>query len=122
MNANETFDSAGPSGGGANPTHFAKKRMKDLFVAQSAKPADLAEVNLTRLTPFQRALLVTDGTVTRFIEAYTLAPVEVVLLDQRKQSLPAEHVWLEAPKGTTVITRQVVLQTPQRDNETPTAQ
>lgn len=45
---------------------FVNKRMKDLFVAQAEKPEELAEVNLTRLTPRQRALLITDGTVTRF--------------------------------------------------------
>ena len=67
-------------------THVSKKWMKDLFVAQFAKPSDLEEINLSQLTPFQRALLVTDGTVTQFIEAYTLSTVEVVLLHQRHKS------------------------------------
>ena len=95
-------------------THVSKKWMKDLFVAQFAKPSDLEEINLSQLTPFQRALLVTDGTVTQFIEAYTLSMVEVVLLNQETQILPTDHVWLEAAKGTQVIARQVMLQTRQR--------
>ena len=99
---------------------FVNKRMKDLFVAQAEKPEELAEVNLTRLTPRQRALLVTDGTVTRFIEAYTFSPVEVVLLHREKRTLPTEHGWLELPAGGQVIARQVVLQTSPKDNETPT--
>ena len=64
---------------------FANTRIKTLFVAQDAKPEKIKELNLARLTPFQRGLLVTDGTVTRFIEAYTLSPVEVVLLHQRNR-------------------------------------
>jgi chorismate-pyruvate lyase len=101
-------------------TDVSKKWVKDLFVAQFAKPSDLEEINLSQLTPFQRALLVTDGTVTRFIEAYTLSTVEVVLLNQETQILPTNHVWLEVAKGTRVIARQVILQTRQRAGQQPT--
>lgn len=94
--------------------------MKDLFVAQFAKPPDLEEMNLSQLTPFQRALLVIDGTVTRFIEAYTFSPVEVVLLHQETQTLPTDDAWLDAEKGTEVVARQVMLQTGQRDGQQPT--
>ena len=94
---------------------FVNTRMKSLFIAQDDKPATLKEINLARLTPFQRGLLVTDGTVTRFIEAYTFAPVEVVLLQQRKQTLPTEHIWLELSAGEKVISRQVALQTHSQD-------
>src|SRR3989337_2645452 len=83
--------------------------LSDLFVAQFAKPPDLGIVNLRALTPFQRALLVIDGTVTKFIEAYTMEPIEVVRLAQSTQQLPGDHVWLEAPKTTEVVARQVVL-------------
>jgi chorismate-pyruvate lyase len=94
--------------------------MKDLFVAQFAKPSDLEEMNLSQLTPFQRALLVIDGTVTQFIEAYTFSPVEVALLHQEIQTLSTDHVWLAADKGTKIIDRQVVLQTEQKDIQQPT--
>jgi chorismate-pyruvate lyase len=83
--------------------------LRELFVAQSARPSHLGEINLRALTPFQRSLLVIDGTVTKFIEAYTMEPVEVIRLDQEKRNLPADHAWLEAPKGTAVIARQVLL-------------
>ena len=98
---------------------FVDTRMKALFVAQNDKPATLKEINLARLTPFQRGLLVTDGTVTRFIEAYTFTPVEVVLLQQAKQTLSTEHIWLELPAGEGVLSRQVVLQTHRQDNSSP---
>ena len=100
-------------------THISTKRMKDLFAAQFAKPPDLEEINLSQLTPFQRALLVIDGTVTQFIEAYTFSPVEIVLLHQETQTLPTSHDWLEAEKGTEVAARQVVLQTEQKDAQQP---
>ena len=93
--------------------------MKDLFVAQFAKPSDLEEINPSRLTPFQRALLVIDGTVTQFIEAYTFSPVEVVLVHQEAQTLPTDHAWLDAEKGAAVIARQVMLQTRQTDGHQP---
>ena len=101
-------------------THISTKRMKDLFVAQFAKPPDLEEMNLSQLTPFQRALLVIDGTVTQFIEAYTFSPVEVVPLHQEAQTLSADHAWLDAKKETKVVARQVVLQTGQKDGQQPT--
>lgn len=126
MNANKPFDSTLPSGSMTQSTHLAthlvRQQMKDLFVAQSAKPEHLAEVNLTRLTPFQRVLLVTDGTVTRSIEAYTLSPVEVVVLNQEWQTLPTPHDWLELPAGTEIVVRQVVLQTRPKGDEQPTIQ
>ena len=101
-------------------THASTKRMKDLFVAQFAKPLDLEEINLSQLTPFQRALLIIDGTVTQFIEAYTFAPVEVVLLRQETQTLSTDHVWLDAEEGAEVAARQVLLQTEQKDGRQPT--
>ncbi len=93
-----------------NPSYLTSKQMRDLFVAQFAKPAYLDAIDLRTLTPFQRALLVIDGTVTQFIEAYTMEPVEIVRLNQETQRLSTDHVWLEAPEGTAVIARQVLLQ------------
>ena len=81
-----------------------------LFVAQAAKPHEIHEINLRTLNPLQRALLVIDGTVTKFIEAYTMEPVEIRRLAQKTLPLTADHVWLEAPKGTPVVARQVLLQ------------
>ena len=98
---------------------FVNTRMKALFVAQDDKPAELKRINLAQLTPFQRGLLVTDGTVTRFIEAYTHLPVEVSLLQQTQQTLSTEHTWLQLPTGAEVISRQVVLQTHSQEESSP---
>lgn len=99
---------------------FVNTRMKALFVAQDDKPETLKRINLARLTPFQRGLLVSDGTVTRFIEAYTLMPVEVILLQQTKQILSSENIWLQLPAGAEVISRQAVLQTHPKEKPSPT--
>ena len=101
------------------PGTLVNTRMKALFTAQEDSPPTLKKINLARLTPFQRGLLVTDGTVIRFIEAYTLAPIEVVLLQQARQTLHTEHTWLELPAEEEIISRQVVLQTDSRDEPSP---
>lgn len=98
---------------------FVNTRIKQLFIAQSEKPASLKEISLRKLTPFQRALLITDGTVTRFIEAYKISPIEVTLLYQGRRTLQSEHTWLKHPAGGKIIAREVVLQTPSNDNQTP---
>lgn len=81
----------------------------DLLSAQVSRPLDLQSLDLRTLTPFQRALVSIDGTVTKFIEAYRLEPVESVLLTQQPQLLQADHPWLGLPAGSEVITRQVLL-------------
>lgn len=80
------------------------------MTAQAARPADVREIDPSALTPFQRALLVLDGTVTKFIEAYALEPVDIVRLAQQWQRAPANQQWLEVPDGTPVARRQVLIQ------------
>lgn len=81
----------------------------DLMVMQGAMPEHWQPVNLRTLAPFQRALVAMDGTVTKFLEAYLLEPIDVVRLRQQEQQLQQEHVWLAAAAGTSVIARQVLL-------------
>lgn len=81
----------------------------DLLSAQGSRPLDLQLVNLRTLTPFQRALVSIDGTVTKFIEAYMLEPVESVLLTQQNQRLATDHPWLALPAQSEVTARQVLL-------------
>lgn len=98
---------------------FVNTHVKELFIAQSERPDELKEISLTKLSPFHRALLITDGTVTRFIEAYKLSPVDVILLYQGRRTLQSEHTWLKHPSGGKIIAREVVLQTPSSNNQTP---
>lgn len=79
------------------------------FAAQADRPAGLEAIAADGLTPLQRALLVIDGTVTTFLEAWTLEPVVVTCLWQRPQPLVAADRWLEVPAGATVTERAVLL-------------
>jgi len=81
----------------------------DLMMMQDSRPAHLEQLDLRTVSPFQRALLAIDGTVTKFVEAYVLEPVEVTLLKQETQALSQEHSWLEASVKTEVVARQVLL-------------
>lgn len=99
--------------------HKAFDPLQELFVAQASRPAHWSEVNLRALTPYQRALLMIDGTVTKFIEAYTLEPVEVLRLSQFTQRLAEYHCWLAAQKEAHVMVREVLLRS--RYGRTPLA-
>ena len=83
--------------------------LTELFVAQFARPPDLVEVNLRTLSPYQRALLVIDGTVTKFLEAITMQPVDVVIVSQEVRRMAETHDWLEVEADTPVIAREVEL-------------
>ena len=85
-----------------------------LFLAQDQRPAHLAAVRPDELSPLQRALLVIDGTVTTFLSAWALEPVAVQPLSQRGTvlpvaSMPSAETWLDAPAGTPVMERSVLL-------------
>ena len=85
-----------------------------LFMAQGREPANLAAVLPGELSPLQRALLAIDGTVTTFLSAWALEPIEVQSLVQRASvlpvaALPSAGTWLEAPAGAPVLERAVML-------------
>lgn len=57
---------------------------------QSARTAELPNVDVVELDPQLRGLLFTDGTVTRALEAQTLCPVAVHVVEQSDTELPAQ--------------------------------
>lgn len=59
------------------------------FTAQEELPEDLARIELGVLDAFLRNLLVTDGTVSRSLEAHTLRPVTVEPVEQSEAAPPA---------------------------------
>lgn len=79
------------------------------YVAGQARPRHVAPVTLSVLTPFQRALLAIDGTVTQFIEAWALEPVTVRRIGQCEASLDAAEPSLGLDAGAPVIRRRVLL-------------
>jgi len=79
------------------------------FHADETPDAPADHPRLDELPPFLRALLVTDGTVTRFLEAFTWEPIEVRLIDQAETILESEIPELELGPGQSVVKRQVLL-------------
>jgi chorismate-pyruvate lyase len=71
--------------------------------------AEFLKENGHRLGILQRALLVTDGTVTNLLEVYVDEPVRVVKLDQHFEAIPSDQVD-RRPVGGTVLLRTVLLQ------------
>jgi len=64
---------------------------------------------LAALPPFLRALLVTDGTVTKILEAYFWEPVIVDTLGQEQVSAERDIPWVEVAAGDGVLVRQAQL-------------
>ena len=80
-----------------------------LFIAQDDRPNHLQPIDLGTLGPLQRSLLIADGTVTRVLEAHSKQRIGSIKLDQSICTLNAEHTFLSAPAGTTIIRRRVML-------------
>jgi chorismate-pyruvate lyase len=80
-----------------------------LFVAQKSRPAVLLDVDLQNLNPFLRTLLVIDGTVTKFLEAFAMESMVVRRLGQVSRFLDSDDEWLETRAGEKIVNRRVML-------------
>ena len=82
----------------------------DGFLRGGAIPTpDGRTLPLAGLPPFLRALLVTDGTVTKILEAYFWEPVMVDTLGQGLMTAERDIPWVEVTAGDQVLTRQAQL-------------
>jgi chorismate-pyruvate lyase len=70
---------------------------------------DRPALAMDSLPPILRSLLVTDGTVTKTLEAYFWEPVRVAGLKQRVVQAEAPIAWLDVPVGGPVLARHVAL-------------
>jgi len=68
-----------------------------------------APVPIEELPAFLRALLVTDGTVTKMLEAYFWEPVAVDTLRQELIEAAAEIPWIQVHAGDPVLVRRARL-------------
>ena len=86
------------------PGNGSRGTMSALAVLES-----VAGIDPARLSPLQRILLITDGTLTEILEAHFLEPIELVKLSQQvfvsNADLPASFV---AP-GESVLERKIKL-------------
>lgn len=66
-------------------------------------------VSIDTLPPFLRALLVTDGTVTKMLEAYFWEPVVVDTLRQEFVTAEAEIPWIDVATDDRIMVRRARL-------------
>ncbi|MEK6684576.1 MAG: chorismate pyruvate-lyase family protein [Nitrospirota bacterium] len=80
------------------------------FHKKEARPEPSSNgLNFEKISPFLRALLATDGTVTKFLEAYLWEPIQIKLLFQGDTVIDRDVPELEITKGASVLKRQVLL-------------
>ena len=66
-------------------------------------------LDIEALPPFLRTLLVTDGTVTKILEAYFWEPVAVENIGQVEIKLEDDVPWLDMKTGDMALSREVLL-------------
>lgn len=66
-------------------------------------------MKMSDLPPFLRSLLVTDGTVTKILEAYFWEPVEVVTLKQEILAAKQEIPCISVQVNDSILVREVLL-------------
>ena len=98
-----TNSQAGESTADGAPAHTS------IYVAQCHRPGGLKPVDAQALPPYHRSLLVMDGTLTHFVEAFHGEALDSAGLRQRTEPLVAYDEWLAAPPGMPVMAREAVL-------------
>lgn len=66
-------------------------------------------LNVEQLPPILRTLLITDGTVTKVLEAYYWEPVNVEAVDQHLETASSDIENLGIQPGERILRRQVIL-------------
>lgn len=79
------------------------------FHPASSRSTESDALDLSTLPPFLRALLVTDGTVTKNIEAYFWEPVEVEVLAHEYVTSERYYSDVEVVPGDPILRRCVIL-------------
>lgn len=69
-----------------------------------------SDLDLKNLSPFQRILLTTDGTVTEILEAQFWEPINLIKLFQEKRVSDVDIPYLEIRSGTDILVRKILLQ------------
>jgi chorismate-pyruvate lyase len=71
--------------------------------------ADLDGIDASALTPLQRILLITDGTLTEILEAHFLERIELVKISERMLTIAGCGAPLEGDAGEAVMERKIKL-------------
>lgn len=66
-------------------------------------------LDFSALPPFLRVLLITDGTVTRTLQAYFDEPIEIEVISHREMDSPRSYSDIGVAAGEKIIHRKVLL-------------
>jgi len=69
-----------------------------------------SDLDLKNLSPFQRILLTTDGTVTEILEAQFWETINLIKLFQEQRISDIDIPYLDIPSGTAILIRKILLQ------------
>jgi chorismate-pyruvate lyase len=89
--------------------------MKEYFKVRGYVPGGLVQngkkesLDLRALPPFLRTLMITDGTVTKSLEAFFWEQIIVDTISQEEIAVPADQEWLDIKKGDKALQREVRL-------------
>ncbi|MGK5092455.1 chorismate pyruvate-lyase family protein [Deltaproteobacteria bacterium TL4] len=74
------------------------------------KSLENSQINLDKLSPFQRILLIADGTLTHILEAFLNEVIVVVKLSEEIVITTTSLLPLEIKEGTAIMKRKILLQ------------
>jgi chorismate-pyruvate lyase len=75
---------------------------------QDSRPSNIRDIGVSAMDPFLRALLFTDGTVTRTLEVHTLSRVSIEVIEQTQSPASADVAsYLRLPDGEELTKRRV---------------
>jgi chorismate-pyruvate lyase len=86
------------------------KEITDAFKTDLHDSLKDSQIDPSNLSPFQKILLIADGTLTNLLEAFLNEPIGVVKLSEKIVSITADILPLEIKVGTEVMERQILLQ------------
>ncbi len=69
-----------------------------------------SQIDPSKLSPFQKILLIADGTLTNILEAFLNEPIGVIKLSEEIVSITTDILPLKIKAGTEVLERQILLQ------------
>ncbi|MBI3610528.1 MAG: DUF98 domain-containing protein [Nitrospirae bacterium] len=90
-------------------TEYVYDPLRGFLPKVTAGNIPLNGICFQEMNPFLRALLVTDGTVTKFLEAYLWEPIRVEKLFQEETRSASAVPELELKSGDAVLLRRILL-------------
>jgi chorismate-pyruvate lyase len=92
------------------PNEINQKNAYELMRSDLDKSLARSHIEPSKLSPFQRILLTTDGTLTEILEAYLFEPLQIVKLSEEIILTTQDIPPLDLKSGSEVIERKVLLQ------------